>query len=108
METSALGGGIARVIAADGKSALGGSPTLAILDERAAWESVFDARRSAALEARLANLPAHERQRRRHALFRALEPRLMTPATEERHDFRELLADTGPLRERLDALLREL
>jgi phage terminase large subunit-like protein len=32
------GGGLARVIAADGRSALGGAPTLAILDERAAWE----------------------------------------------------------------------
>lgn len=32
------GGGLARVIAADGKSILGGAPTLAILDERAAWE----------------------------------------------------------------------
>lgn len=31
-------GGLARVIAADGRSALGGAPTLAILDERAAWE----------------------------------------------------------------------
>lgn len=32
------GGGLARVIAADGKSVLGGAPTLAIMDERAAWE----------------------------------------------------------------------
>lgn len=32
------GGGLARVIAADAKSILGGAPTLAILDERAAWE----------------------------------------------------------------------
>jgi phage terminase large subunit-like protein len=32
------GGGLARVIAADGKSILGGAPTLAIMDERAAWE----------------------------------------------------------------------
>ena len=32
------GGGLARVIAADGRSILGGAPTLAILDERAAWE----------------------------------------------------------------------
>lgn len=39
VETEAHGGGIARVIAADGKSILGGAPTLAILDERAAWES---------------------------------------------------------------------
>lgn len=31
------GGGIARVIPADGKSILGGAPTMAILDERAAW-----------------------------------------------------------------------
>lgn len=31
-------GSIARCIAADGKSILGGAPTLAILDERAAWE----------------------------------------------------------------------
>lgn len=31
-------GGLARCIAADGKSILGGAPTLAILDERAAWE----------------------------------------------------------------------
>lgn len=38
VETDALGGGLARVIAADGKSILGGAPTLAILDERAAWE----------------------------------------------------------------------
>ena len=33
-----LGGGVARVIPADGRSILGGAPTLAILDERAAWE----------------------------------------------------------------------
>jgi phage terminase large subunit-like protein len=32
------GGGLARCIAADGRSILGGAPTLAILDERAAWE----------------------------------------------------------------------
>jgi len=38
VETGANGGGLARVIAADGKSILGGAPTLAILDERAAWE----------------------------------------------------------------------
>lgn len=38
VETDINGGGLARVIAADGKSILGGAPTLAILDERAAWE----------------------------------------------------------------------
>ena len=38
VETDRNGGGLARVIAADGKSILGGAPTLAILDERAAWE----------------------------------------------------------------------
>lgn len=38
VETDMNGGGLARVIAADGKSILGGAPTLAILDERAAWE----------------------------------------------------------------------
>lgn len=38
VETDEKGGGLARVIAADGKSILGGAPTLAILDERAAWE----------------------------------------------------------------------
>lgn len=38
VETAERGGGLARVIAADGKSILGGAPTLAILDERAAWE----------------------------------------------------------------------
>ena len=32
------GAGMARCIAADGRSILGGAPTLAILDERAAWE----------------------------------------------------------------------
>jgi N-methylhydantoinase B len=74
-------------------------------DERSAWESVFDGGRIAALEARLANLPAHERQRRRHGLFRALEPRLMTPATEQRHDFRELFRDPAAVRKRLDELL---
>ncbi|MCA0856089.1 terminase large subunit domain-containing protein [Phaeobacter italicus] len=39
IEYSGNGGGLARCIAADGKSILGGAPTLAILDERAAWES---------------------------------------------------------------------
>uniref|UniRef100_UPI0006C76EC8 terminase large subunit domain-containing protein n=1 Tax=Gemmobacter sp. LW-1 TaxID=1529005 RepID=UPI0006C76EC8 len=38
VEYSANGGGLLRVIPADGKSILGGAPTLAILDERAAWE----------------------------------------------------------------------
>lgn len=38
VEYSANGGGLARVIAADGKSILGGAPTLALMDERAAWE----------------------------------------------------------------------
>jgi len=38
VETEANGGGLARVIAADGKSILGGAPTLAVMDERAAWE----------------------------------------------------------------------
>ena len=37
VEYLANGGGLARVIPADGKSILGGAPTLAILDERAAW-----------------------------------------------------------------------
>ncbi|MBD2840770.1 terminase large subunit domain-containing protein [Erythrobacter rubeus] len=37
VETAENGGSLARVIAADGKSILGGAPTLAILDERAAW-----------------------------------------------------------------------
>jgi len=38
VETDMNGGGLARVIPADGRSILGGAPTLAILDERAAWE----------------------------------------------------------------------
>jgi len=38
IEYSANAGGLARCIAADGRSILGGAPTLAILDERAAWE----------------------------------------------------------------------
>jgi phage terminase large subunit-like protein len=38
VETDLNGGGLARVIPADGKSILGGAPTLALLDERAAWE----------------------------------------------------------------------
>jgi len=38
VETEENGSGLASVIAADGKSILGGAPTLAILDERAAWE----------------------------------------------------------------------
>ncbi|WP_439525881.1 terminase large subunit domain-containing protein [Roseovarius mucosus] len=38
VEFAGNGGGLARVIAADGKSVLGGAPTLAIMDERAAWE----------------------------------------------------------------------
>jgi len=37
VEYTANGGGLLRVIPADGKSILGGAPTLAILDERAAW-----------------------------------------------------------------------
>lgn len=38
VEFEGNGGGLARVIAADGKSILGGAPTMAIMDERAAWE----------------------------------------------------------------------
>ena len=38
VEFQGTGGGLARVIAADGQSILGGAPTLAIMDERAAWE----------------------------------------------------------------------
>lgn len=38
VEYEGNGGGLARCIAADGKSILGGAPTLAVLDERAAWE----------------------------------------------------------------------
>lgn len=38
VEYEGNGGGLARVIAADGKSILGGAPTLALMDERAAWE----------------------------------------------------------------------
>lgn len=38
IEYEANGGGLLRVIPADGKSILGGAPTLAIMDERAAWE----------------------------------------------------------------------
>ncbi|MDR4306972.1 terminase [Chelatococcus sambhunathii] len=37
-EFSGNDGGLIRVVPADGKSILGGAPTLAILDERAAWE----------------------------------------------------------------------
>lgn len=38
IEYAENGGGLVRAIAADGRSILGGAPTLAILDERAAWE----------------------------------------------------------------------
>ena len=38
VEFTGHGGGLARCIAADGRSILGGAPTLAILDERAAWD----------------------------------------------------------------------
>lgn len=38
IEYPANSGGLLRVIPADGKSILGGAPTLAIMDERAAWE----------------------------------------------------------------------
>lgn len=38
VEYSGNGGGLARCVAADGKSILGGAPTLALMDERAAWE----------------------------------------------------------------------
>jgi N-methylhydantoinase B len=76
--------------------------------ERAAWESVFDHERMLALNARLESLPVDERQRRRNALFRALEPRLMTPATERRYDFTELFADAQSMRSRLDALFESL
>lgn len=38
VEYAGNGGGLARCIAADGKSILGGAPILAVLDERAAWE----------------------------------------------------------------------
>lgn len=38
IEYSGNGGGLARCIAADAKSILGGAPTFVILDERAAWE----------------------------------------------------------------------
>ena len=38
VEYQANGGGLIRVIPADGKSILGGAPTLAIMDERAAWD----------------------------------------------------------------------
>lgn len=38
IEYKANNGGLLRVIPADGKSILGGAPTLAIMDERAAWE----------------------------------------------------------------------
>lgn len=38
VEYAGKGGGLARCIAADGRSILGGAPVLAILDERAAWD----------------------------------------------------------------------
>ncbi|HEY8215134.1 MAG TPA: terminase large subunit [Methylocystis sp.] len=38
VEFDGNGGGLARCVAADGRSILGGAPVLAILDERAAWE----------------------------------------------------------------------
>lgn len=38
VEYSGNGSGLARCIAADGRSILGGAPSLAVLDERAAWE----------------------------------------------------------------------
>jgi phage terminase large subunit-like protein len=38
VEFTGNGGGLARCIAADGRSILGGAPTLSILDERAAWD----------------------------------------------------------------------
>lgn len=37
VEYSGRGGGLLRVIPADGKTILGGAPTLAVFDERAAW-----------------------------------------------------------------------
>lgn len=39
IEYGGNGGGLLRAIPADGRSILGGAPTLAILDERAAWEA---------------------------------------------------------------------
>lgn len=39
VEFAENGGGLVRAIAADGRSILGGAPTLAILDERAAWDA---------------------------------------------------------------------
>lgn len=73
--------------------------------ERAAWESVFTEERTARLDDRLANLPSHDRQRRRHELFRALEPKLMIPATQERHEFTKLFEDPDVVGKRLDTLL---
>ncbi len=61
--------------------------------------------RRARLDERLANLPPHDRQRRRHELFRALEPKLMIPATQERHEFTKLFADPAAVGKRLDTLL---
>jgi N-methylhydantoinase B len=75
--------------------------------ERTAWERVFDDARIDALDKRLADLPAHERQRRRHELFRALEPRLMIPATEQRFELGMLFEDAQAVGAKLDVLLAE-
>jgi hypothetical protein len=74
-------------------------------EEREAWESVFDDERMVALNRALVGYAPAQRQRIRKKIFGSIDERLLVPATEKRHDFRNLMRDGDGIAVSFDQLL---
>jgi N-methylhydantoinase B len=74
-------------------------------EEREAWESVFDDERMVALNRALVGYAPAQRQRIRKTIFGSIDERLLVPATEKRHDFRNLMGDGDGIAVSFDQLL---
>ena len=74
-------------------------------EEREAWESVFDDERMVALNRALVGHAPAQRQRIRKTIFGSIDERLLVPATEKRHDFRDLMGEGDEIAVSFDQLL---
>ena len=74
-------------------------------EEREAWESVFDDERMVALSRALLGYAPAQRQRIRKMIFGSIDKRLLVAATEQRHDFRNLMGDGDDMAGSFDQLL---
>ena len=74
-------------------------------EEREAWESVFDDERMVALNRALVGHAPAQRQRIRKTIFGSIDERLLVPATEKRHDFRDLMGEGDEIAVSFEQLL---